>query len=116
MILSKEPEIEIKKIIVDGQVEKDWKELMESSQMYIALVTEGFYDNIDCIEQTLYAKNQNIPTIIIHHNDVIPEIPDLFKGMNIIERYNFNDSNKDEVRARFNKKILEIKKERTERK
>ena len=112
--MNKEPEIKIKRIIVDGQETVNWKKEMESAHYYIALVTEGFYDNITCIEQTLYAKTNNIPTVILHHDDVIPTIPDLFKGMNMVAILNFNDDNKKEITKKLAKVMKEMKKKQEE--
>lgn len=99
-------------IIIDGQGIKDWKKLLEESNVYIALVTKDFCDDMLCVEQTMFAKTHNIPTIVLWHKGVSLSIPDIFDGMNIRKILYFDEENKHEIKKGLEEAIKIIHLER----
>ena len=95
--------------LIEGEKIKDWKGFVDSSAIYVAIVDEGFCDNMICLEQTLYAKSINIPSILVIKEGINQTIPDLFDGLNLIETLYYNDSNRKEIMKKLGKKLKEIK-------
>ena len=74
---------------------------MEDCRVYIVLINEHFFDDAYCIEQTLYAKERNMPTVLLWLEGVESTIPDLFNGMDIKNKIIFNEENKYEMRNKL---------------
>lgn len=98
-------------MVVDGQHTIDWRKELEESQLYVAIITESFCDDMMCLEQTLFAKEYQIPTIILWHKGVVIDIPDLLEGMDIRETLYFNEENKHEIKAVMERAIKKINSE-----
>lgn len=96
-------------MIVDGQNTIDWRKGLEESYVHILLITEGFFEDALCIEQTIFAKEHNVPVILLVKKGVELEIPDLFDGMNIKGKFYFDDLNKHEVKKEMNELMKKIR-------
>ena len=81
---------------------------MDASGIFVAVIIELSCSNISVLEQTLYAKNKQIPAILIYKEGVELSIPDLFKGMNIKAQFTFNEENKHEINKKLNRAIKNI--------
>lgn len=97
-------------IFIDGHKENDWKKAMEGVNLYIAVVDKYFCDDIRCIEQTLFAKDRQIPTIILMEEGIELSVPDLFNKANVVAKYIFNDHNALEIKEKLQNKIIELSK------
>lgn len=97
------------------ETDNDWHELMEECKVYIALVTENFFDDVYCIEQTLYAKERNMPTILLWLEGIETTIPDLFKGMDIRAKIIFNEKTKYEMKDKLIETVKSIELELSEK-
>ena len=73
---------------------KDWKEVLESSDIHIIIVYKDFCEDVRCIEQVISAKQYNMPTVIAWEENAKLTIPDLFEGLNIVKILYFNQENK----------------------
>ena len=81
---------------------------MEDVNLYLAVVDEYFCKDIKCVEQTLFAKDKQIPTIILIEEGVKLSIPDLFDKVNIVAKYEYNENNVYEIRKKLQDKIMEL--------
>ncbi|KKM63983.1 hypothetical protein LCGC14_1506050 [marine sediment metagenome] len=95
--------------LIEGEKIKDWRGYAESSIIYVAIVDEGFCDDMICLEQTLHAKSIKIPSILVIKEGINQTIPDLFDGLNLIMTLYYNDSNKEEVMKKLGEKLRETK-------
>jgi acetoin utilization deacetylase AcuC-like enzyme len=71
----------------------DWHLGIEQSKVFIAIVSDAFFEDARAIEQVLYAKNLNKPTILVikYGTDIFKT--DLLKNMDIIEKIYINPAN-----------------------
>lgn len=61
-----------------------WKRLLEDSEVFLCIVTKNFFQNNNCLEQAIYAKNLNKPFALIVEKGTEMTIPDLFEGVDIV--------------------------------
>jgi len=92
----------------------DWRRLLEACKSYIAIITEGWFEDPYCIEQTLYAKERHTPTILLWMEGVEAHVPDLFDGMDIRAKIIFNEQNKYEMKDKLLETLKQIEKEESE--
>lgn len=102
-------------VVIDGQEERNWRGALDDSDLYIAIVSKHFSEDTECIEQTIYAKERKIPTILLWREGVESSIPDLFDGMNIVAEFIFNDENFEEMVQKLKSKVQELKNEKNAR-
>lgn len=66
---------------------KEKKEVLrkvEESDIYLAIVDEGFFDNPERLEQFLYAKMLEKPMVFLEVNNELEKFPELIKGCDIL--------------------------------
>lgn len=64
---------------------------IEQSEYFLAIIGECYYDDPDCIEQFLYAKNLGKPMILYIKKGINEIITDLFKNCDIKLAIMFDD-------------------------
>lgn len=92
-----------------GEIDKI-KKAVEESEIFIAIIDEGFLNNIETLEQFLYAKFLKKPIIILEENNALEKIPKLTEGCDILLRVHLA---KDEPPPKdLSKRIKEALKQR----
>lgn len=72
---------------------KNIRKGIEESEYFIAIIDENYYDDPDCIEQFLYAKNLGKPMILYIKRGIKKIITDIFKGCDIRFTFIYDDIN-----------------------
>ena len=66
-----------------GEIDKI-KKAVEESEIFLAIIDEGFLNNIECLEQFLYAKFLKKPVVILEEDNALERFPKLTEGCDII--------------------------------
>jgi hypothetical protein len=72
-------------------MDKNIRKGIEQSEYFIAIIEEHYYDDPDCIEQFLYAKNLGKPMILYIKKGINKIITELFKNCDIKHTFMFDD-------------------------
>lgn len=68
-----------------------WKELLESSEVFVCVVDKSFFKGAKCVEQAIYAKNLKKKFVLIIEKGTVFTIPDMFKDVDIIFKCEYVD-------------------------
>jgi len=62
------------------------KKAVEESEIFLAIIDEGFLNNIETLEQFLYAKFLKKPVVILEEDNALERFPKLTEGCDILLR------------------------------
>ena len=92
-------------------ITNDWRKGIEDTDCFISIISPNFFEEPLCIDQALYAKSLNKPTILIIVKGTVFTIPDLFD--NIVLKIEIKDAiDLRERKQEINNKIKEALKKR----
>lgn len=80
------------------------QEVIDKSEIFLALITTNYYDDMEALECFLYAKNKKKPMIILIQEGTEEKIPDLFENCRILNKIYFSDP------SDMSNKLIEIMK------
>lgn len=91
---------------MDDWNENNWREQLDKSHIFLIILTDGYMEDPLCVEQCIYAKEKNLPIVVIKEKCVKEPIPDLFKNPIVIE---INDLDDEKDREKTFKALNELK-------
>lgn len=90
--------------------EHDWKKSLEISDIYLGLISKGFFENPRLLEQFLYAKTLKKPMILLIQKGSEVNPPDIFNGADIRAILDY-DEDENLSRERLLNELNKIRKE-----
>ena len=88
------------------------KKEIESSDIFLAMIDEYYFDNPKTIEQFLYAKLLDKPMVILEENNELQKFPEIIKGCDILLILPLTEDNP--TPEELDQKIKEALKKRSE--
>jgi hypothetical protein len=90
--------------------EHEWKKNLETSDIYLGLISEGFFEQPRLLEQFLYAKSLKKPMVLLIQKGSEVNPPDIFDGADIRAILDY-DEDENLSRERLLSELNKIRKE-----